>query len=179
MCWVRWGVPSSRDVRSPVNPQSHPDATLIDTISGTPTLRVRQLRPDATVPQYQTAGAAGMDLHACITEPVTIAPGRIAAIPTGLSMEIPQGFEGQVRPRSGLATKHGVTVPNAPGTIDSDYRGEVIVALINLGQDTFTVTPGMRIAQMVIAAYTRVRIETVDTLTQTARGSGGFGSTGL
>lgn len=179
MCWVRWGVPSSRDVRSPVNPQSHPDATLIDTISGTPTLRVRQLRPDATVPQYQTAGAAGMDLHACIAEPVTIAPGRIAAIPTGLSMEIPQGFEGQVRPRSGLATKHGVTVPNAPGTIDSDYRGEVIVALINLGQDTFTVTPGMRIAQMVIAAYTRVRIETVDTLTQTARGSGGFGSTGL
>lgn len=179
MCWVRWGVPSSRDVRSPVNPQSHPDATLIDTISGTPTLRVRQLRPDATVPQYQTAGAAGMDLHACIAEPVTIAPGRIAAIPTGLSMEIPQGFEGQVRPRSGLATKHGVTVPNAPGTIDSDYRGEVIVALINLGQDAFTVTPGMRIAQMVIAAYTRVRIETVDTLTQTARGSGGFGSTGL
>lgn len=179
MCWVRWGVPSSRDVRSPVNPQSHPDATLIDTISGTPTLRVRQLRPDATVPQYQTAGAAGMDLHACIAEPVTIAPGRIAAIPTGLSMEIPQGFEGQVRPRSGLATKHGVTVPNAPGTIDSDYRGEVIVALINLGQDTFTVTPGMRIAQMVIAAYTRVRIETVDTLTQTARGSGGFGSTGV
>lgn len=179
MCWVRWGVPSSRDVRSPVNPQSHPDATLIDTISGTPTLRVRQLRPDATVPQYQTAGAAGMDLHACIAEPVTIAPGRIAPIPTGLSMEIPQGFEGQVRPRSGLATKHGVTVPNAPGTIDSDYRGEVIVALINLGQDAFTVTPGMRIAQMVIAAYTRVRIETVDTLTQTARGSGGFGSTGL
>jgi len=179
MCWARWDVPSSRDVRSPVNPQSHPDATLIDTISGTPTLRVRQLRPDATVPQYQTAGAAGMDLHACIAEPVTIAPGRIAAIPTGLSMEIPQGFEGQVRPRSGLATKHGVTVPNAPGTIDSDYRGEVIVALINLGQDTFTVTPGMRIAQMVIAAYTRVRIETVDTLTQTARGSGGFGSTGV
>lgn len=179
MCWARWDVPSSRDVRSPVNPQSHPDATLIDTISGTPTLRLRQLHPDATVPQYQTAGAAGMDLHACIAEPVTIAPGRIAAIPTGLSMEIPQGFEGQVRPRSGLATKHGVTVPNAPGTIDSDYRGEVIVALINLGQDAFTVTPGMRIAQMVIAAYTRVRIETVDTLTQTARGSGGFGSTGL
>lgn len=172
-------MPSSRDVRSPVNPQSHPDTTFIDRISGTPTLRVRQLRPDATAPQYQTAGAAGMDLHACIAEPVTIAPGRIAAIPTGLSMEIPQGFEGQVRPRSGLATKHGVTVPNAPGTIDSDYRGEVIVALINLGQDAFTVTPGMRIAQMVIAAYTRVRIETVDTLTQTARGSGGFGSTGL
>lgn len=153
--------------------------TLIDTISGSPVLRVRQLRPGATVPQYQTAGAAGMDLHACLDEPISIAPGRIVAVPTGLSMEIPTGYEGQIRPRSGLATKHGVTVPNAPGTIDCDYRGEVIVALINLGQDAFTVTPGMRIAQMVISAFTRVRIEGADALSATARGSGGFGSTGL
>lgn len=152
---------------------------LIDTISGSPVLRVRQLRPGATVPQYQTAGAAGMDLHACIDEPISIAPGRIVPVPTGLSVEIPTGYEGQVRPRSGLATKFGVTVPNAPGTIDSDYRGEVIVALINLGHDAFTVTPGARIAQMVIAAYTRVRIEAADALSTTARGSGGFGSTGL
>lgn len=153
--------------------------TLIDTISGSPVLRVRQLRPGATVPQYQTAGAAGMDLHACLDEPISIPPGRIVAVPTGLSMEIPTGYEGQVRPRSGLATKHGVTVPNAPGTIDCDYRGEIIVALINLGQDAFTVTPGMRIAQMVISAFTRVRIEGADALSATARGSGGFGSTGL
>ncbi len=153
--------------------------TLIDTISGSPVLRVRQLRPGATVPQYQTAGAAGMDLHACLDEPISIAPGRIVAVPTGLSMEIPTGYEGQIRPRSGLATKHGVTVPNAPGTIDCDYRGEVIVALINLGQDAFTVTPGMRIAQMVITTFTRVRIEGADALSVTARGSGGFGSTGL
>ena len=178
MCWVRWGVPSSRDVRSPVNPQSHPDATLIDTISGTPTLRVRQLRPDATVPQYQTAGAAGMDLHACIAEPVTIAPGRIAAIPTGLSMEIPQGFEGQVRPRSGLATKHGVTVPNAPGTIDSDYRGEVAVVLVNLGGEPFVIGRGDRIAQLVVAPVAAVRFEEVPELGETARGAGGFGSSG-
>lgn len=120
-----------------------------------------------------------MDLHACIDQDIVIAPGRIAPVATGLSMEIPPGYEGQVRPRSGLATKHGVTVPNAPGTIDSDYRGEVIVALINLGQEAFTVTPGMRIAQMVFAPVTRVRVETVDTLSATDRGSGGFGSTGL
>lgn len=153
--------------------------TLIDTISGTPVLRIRQVRPGATTPAYQTAGAAGMDLHACVTEPIAVAPGRIVAVPTGISMEIPTGYEGQIRPRSGLATKHGVTVPNAPGTIDSDYRGEVVVALINLGQDAFTVTPGMRIAQLVISAYTRVRIEGADSLSATARGSGGFGSTGL
>lgn len=162
-----------------MNPTHHPDTTLVDTISGTPTLRVRQLRPGATSPAYQTAGAAGMDLHACVDEPISIAPGRIVPVPTGLSMEIPQGFEGQIRPRSGLATRHGVTVPNAPGTIDSDYRGEVIVALINLGQEAFTVTPGMRVAQLVIAAYTRVKIESTDTLSATARGSGGFGSTGV
>lgn len=153
--------------------------TLTDTISGAPVLRVRRLRDGATVPQYQTAGAAGMDLHACLDEPISIAPGRIVPLATGLSIEIPPGYEGQIRPRSGLATKHGVTVPNAPGTIDCDYRGEVIVALINLGQDAFTVTPGMRIAQIVIAAFTRVRIEAADTLSATARGSGGFGSTGV
>ena len=167
-----------------MNPNSHAAGSLAanslaDTISGSPVLRIRQLRPGATVPAYQTPGAAGMDLHACIPDAIEIAPGRIVPVPTGLSMEIPAGFEGQVRPRSGLATKHGVTVPNAPGTIDSDYRGEVIVALINLGQAAFTVTPGMRIAQLVIAAYTRVRIESVAALSETARGSGGFGSTGL
>ncbi len=142
-------------------------------------MELKRLHAAAVAPAYQTAGAAGMDLSACIERDTHIAPGAIAIIPTGWAVAIPPGFEGQVRPRSGLATKFGVTVPNAPGTIDSDYRGELKVALINLGREAFTVTPGMRIAQLVIAPVSRVCIDEVAELTSTTRGSGGFGSTGV
>ena len=139
---------------------------------------IPKLSPGATIPRYQTDLAAGMDLHACLDAAMTIAPGQIVRVPLGFAMAIPPGFEGQVRPRSGLATKHGVTVPNAPGTVDADYRGEMMVALINLGREPFEVTPGMRVAQLVIAAVARAEIDEVDDLDATARGSGGFGSTG-
>lgn len=142
-------------------------------------LAVKKLHEAATLPGYQTAGAAGMDIHACLPEtPVTLQPGAIAVIPTGLALAIPAGFEGQVRPRSGLSTKHGLSVPNAPGTIDSDYRGELRIALINHGKEAFTVTHGMRIVQLVIAPVVRASIELVDDLDETERGEGGFGSTG-
>jgi dUTP pyrophosphatase len=131
------------------------------------------------LPAYATDGAAGMDAVAAIPEPLILAPGTRAAVPTGLAMAIPQGFEVQVRPRSGLAAKHGLTVANAPGTIDADYRGEVKVLLINLGPDPVTIEPGMRIAQLVPAAVTRARLTVVDSLDDTARGAGGFGSTGV
>jgi dUTP pyrophosphatase len=132
------------------------------------------------LPTYGTPGAAGMDLRAAIPEdaPITLAPGERAMVPTGLSIAVPEGFEAQVRPRSGLAVKHGISCVNTPGTIDSDYRGEVHVVLINLGQEPFTLRRGERIAQMVIAAYARVEWEEVEALTETARGAGGFGSTG-
>jgi dUTP pyrophosphatase len=132
------------------------------------------------LPSYQSAAAAGLDLVAAVAAdgPVIIAPGRWAAIPTGLALALPPGSEGQVRPRSGLAAQHGVTVLNAPGTIDADYRGEVKVLLVNLGAEAFTVTRGMRIAQLVIARVARARlVETAD-LAATQRGAGGFGSTG-
>ena len=146
-----------------------------------PALSVRLLRAGATVPAYQTDHAAGMDLSACPAGPgpITIQPGEIKVIPCGFAVAIPHGYEGQVRPRSGLASKHGVTLPNTPGTIDSDYRGEVMVPLINLGRSAFTVEPGMRIAQMVIAPVVRVAIRCVVSLDETARGTGGFGSTGV
>lgn len=133
----------------------------------------------APLPSYQTAGAAGMDLHAAIAEPVTLAPGQRAIVPTGLAFEIPRGFEGQVRPRSGLAARHGVTVLNAPGTIDCDYRGEVKVALVNHGDEPVTIEPGMRVAQLVFAAYVRAELELAPSLDETARGAGGYGSTGV
>ncbi|MEY3231816.1 MAG: hypothetical protein RL689_1905 [Planctomycetota bacterium] len=146
-----------------------------------PPLKVRRLDPRATLPRYQTAGSAGMDLAACLERDdatLVIEPGRIRTVPTRLSMAIPAGYEAQVRPRSGLATKSGVTLPNAPGTIDSDYRGEVLVPLINLGSEAFTVTHGMRVAQLVIAPVAQVTIEETTELDATARGEGGFGSTG-
>jgi dUTP pyrophosphatase len=130
------------------------------------------------LPAYATAGAAGMDAVAAVADAVVLAPGARAAVPTGLAMAIPPGFEVQVRPRSGLAFNHGLTVANAPGTIDADYRGEVKVLLINLGPDAVTITRGMRIAQLVPAAVTRARLMVVDSLDDTARGAGGFGSTG-
>ncbi len=131
----------------------------------------------AVMPKYQTPHAAGMDLHAAIESPIEIKPGGIAMIPCGFAMALPEGFEAQVRPRSGLGSK-GITLPNAPGTIDADYRGEVKVPLINLGRDGFAIEPGMRIAQMVIAAVARAEVVEVESLEATARGAGGFGSTG-
>lgn len=132
------------------------------------------------LPAYETAGAAGMDLRAAVAEdrPLVLNPGRRALVPTGLILELPDGFEAQVRPRSGLALKHGITCLNTPGTIDSDYRGEVKVLLVNLGEDEFTVTRSMRIAQMVIAPVVQARLEERSLAGATARGSGGFGSTG-
>jgi dUTP pyrophosphatase len=135
---------------------------------------------DLPLPSYQSAAAAGLDLMAAVAAdaPVTIGPGRWASIPTGLALALAPGTEGQVRPRSGLAAQHGVTVLNAPGTIDADYRGEVKVLLVNLGRDPFTITRGMRIAQLVIAETVRVRLTETATLATTERGAGGFGSTG-
>ena len=131
------------------------------------------------LPAYATVGAAGMDIVAAVTEDLVLAPGGRSAVPTGLSMAVPAGHEVQVRPRSGLALRHGVTVANAPGTIDSDYRGEVKILLVNLGDADFTVSRGMRIAQIVLAPVTRADPKLVEELDDTARGSGGFGSTGL
>lgn len=132
------------------------------------------------LPAYESPGAAGMDLRAAVPDdrPLLILPGKRALVPTGLILEIPEGMEGQVRPRSGLAFKHGLTVLNTPGTIDSDYRGEVKVLLINLGDEDFAVTRGMRIAQIVFAAVTQAAVEERSLAGGTARGSGGFGSTG-
>ena len=146
------------------------------------TVEVRRIRPaadaDIPLPQQMSAGAAGFDLHAAVQDPVTIAPGARTLIPTGLALAIPCGFEAQVRPRSGLAIRHGITLLNSPGTIDSDYRGEVHVILANLGSHEFVVTRGARIAQMVISELARVTIVEVR-LTATERGDGGFGSTGV
>jgi len=130
------------------------------------------------LPAYATAGAAGIDLIAAIGDAVELLPGRRALVPTGLKLAIPAGFEAQVRPRSGLAANHGVTVLNSPGTIDSDYRGEVKVVLINLGQEPMVITRGMRIAQLVLARVERLEWQAVETLDATGRGDGGFGSTG-
>jgi len=132
---------------------------------------------DLPLPSYQTAHAAAMDLHAAVREPVTIAPGSIALVGCGFAMAVPDGYEAQVRPRSGLASKSGVTVVNSPGTIDADYRGEVKVALINLGAAPFVVERGARIAQLVVAPVTRVEWQQVEALEATSRGAGGFGHT--
>ncbi len=132
------------------------------------------------MPAYATSGAAGADLRANFKDraSVVIAPGARALVPTGLIMEIPEGWEVQVRPRSGLALKHGITLPNSPGTIDSDYRGEVGVIVLNAGSDVFTVTHGDRIAQMVVAPVVQAEFALADAVSETARGAGGFGSTG-
>lgn len=130
------------------------------------------------LPAYATAGSAGIDLLAAISEPVELPVGRRVIVPTGLKLAIPAGFEAQIRPRSGLAANHGVTVMNAPGTIDSDYRGEVKVCLVNLGQEPMIITRGMRIAQLVLAKVERLEWQPVEHLDGTARGEGGFGSTG-
>jgi len=133
---------------------------------------------DLPLPAYATSGAAGMDVAAAVDKPVILAAGERLAIPTGFAMAVPAGYEAQIRPRSGLALKHGVTVANAPGTIDSDYRGEVAILLVNLGDQDFTITRGMRIAQMVVAPVTQVTPIATDNLADTERGDAGFGSTG-
>jgi dUTP pyrophosphatase len=133
---------------------------------------------DLPLPSYATDGSAGMDLHAAVEREVVVPPGKTAMVPTGFSIELPQGFEAQVRPRSGLAAKHQVTVLNAPGTIDSDYRGEVKVILTNFGEEPFVVRRGDRIAQLVIHRFARVEWNESEALTGTARGGGGFGHTG-
>lgn len=145
-----------------------------------PEVRCRRLREAAILPAYQTEGAAGLDLCACPEDgqPAVVEPGARTLVPTGLAFAIPSGFEGQVRPRSGFALKQGMTVLNSPGTIDSDYRGEVKVILINLGQAAVTIQPGDRIAQLVIAPVAHARLLEVDSLDDTARGAGGFGHTG-
>ncbi|MGO6944313.1 dUTP diphosphatase [Rhizobium johnstonii] len=133
------------------------------------------------LPAYESKGAAGMDLRAAVDEaaPLTLLPGKRALVPTGFIFEIPEGFEGQVRPRSGLAFKNGITCLNSPGTVDSDYRGEVKVLLINLGEEPFVILRGMRIAQMVIAPVTQMRVAEITEASETVRGAGGFGSTGV
>lgn len=151
-------------------------------MSAAPTLKIQLLREGLSVlPTYATAGAAGLDLHAALEAPRTLKPGERAAIPTGVALALPPGYEGQVRPRSGLASKYGIGVVNSPGTVDEDYRGEVHVLLVNLGQEPYTIQPKDRVAQLVVAPVTRVvtvRVENVSELGQTERGHGGFGSTG-
>lgn len=145
-----------------------------------PKLRLRRVGTiDVPLPSYQTEGSAGLDLCAALAAPVVIAPGDRRLVPTGLALAIPAGFEGQVRPRSGLALKHGIGIVNSPGTIDSDYRGEVGIVLVNLGREPYTVEPLSRIAQLVVCPVLQPEIELVDALDETSRGEGGYGSTGV
>jgi len=146
----------------------------MDTIS----INIKLLASGVLVPAYQTLGASGCDVSAHLEAPLVVAPGERLAVPTGLSFEIPEGYEIQVRPRSGLALRQGLTVLNAPGTIDSDYRGELKVILVNLGKEPVTINPGDRIAQLVLASVPRMQLAVVEILGDSARGEGGFGSTG-
>lgn len=143
-------------------------------------LKIKKLEngKDLALPKYETSGSAGMDLLAAIADPITLKPSEIKLVPTGIAIALEKGFEAQVRPRSGLALKNGITVLNTPGTIDSDYRGEVCVILINHSKVDFVITRGMRIAQIVIAKHEQAQIEEVENLDETVRGVGGFGSTG-
>lgn len=140
-------------------------------------VQIKKLKDNAILPEYQTAQAAGMDLHACLDGPVTLAPMERRMIPTGLAIALPDGYEAQIRARSGLSIKHGITVVNGIGTVDADYRGEIGVLVINLGQEPFVIEPDMRIAQMVIAKYETIAWQQTDELSETVRGEGGFGST--
>ena len=142
-------------------------------------MKIKKMRPNAILPEYQTLGAAGADIYACIDDPIIIKPGEIIKIPTGVGVEIPIGYELQLRSRSGLACKYGVAMANGVGTIDSDYRGEISVSLINLGQKDFEIEPNMRIAQMIVSKCEHVVWQEVDELSETERGTGGFGSTGI
>lgn len=142
-------------------------------------MKIRIKTVSGIVPEYETAGSAGMDIRAYLKESVTIEPGKRALIPTGMFLEIPEGYEVQIRARSGLAVRNGIGLTNGIGTIDSDYRGEIKVSLINWGEEPFTVNNGDRIAQMVAAKYERVAFEKTEILTETERGEGGFGHTGV
>ncbi|ASQ90139.1 deoxyuridine 5'-triphosphate nucleotidohydrolase [Prosthecochloris sp. GSB1] len=142
-------------------------------------VKIVRLNQKAVLPVYATAHAAGMDLTACLDDPVTIEPFTTELIPTGLSIELPEGYEAQLRPRSGLALRNMISLPNAPATIDADYRGEVKVILVNYGREPFVVRHGERIAQMVVARHEQVELDEVDSLSETRRGSGGFGHTGV
>ncbi len=141
-------------------------------------VKLQKLRPQAQIPERKTDGSAGYDLSACLTEDLVLKRGTVTFVPTGLAIAIPEGFEGQIRPRSGFSTKNKILMPNAPGTIDSDYRGEILVPLLNLGEDDFVLAHGTRIAQILFKRYEAVSFAQVDTLGETDRGSGGFGSTG-
>ena len=139
---------------------------------------IKRLSKEVSLPKYETSGSSGMDLAAYIDSNINIDPGRTAIIPTGLALSIPKGFEVQIRPRSGLAAKQKISVLNTPGTIDADYRGEIKVILINLGQEPFKIEKGFRIAQMVVCPIVQAQLKEVDDLSETERGKGGFGSTG-
>lgn len=141
-------------------------------------LSIVKLRDDAILPAYQTVGAAGADLHACLDEAVVLRPLERKVIPTGLALSIPEGFEIQIRARSGMSIKHGITMVNGIGTIDADYRGELGILLINVSQEDFVIEPGMRVAQMVLARYEKVEWDQVNELDTTERGTGGYGSSG-
>ncbi|MCB0419159.1 MAG: dUTP diphosphatase [Bdellovibrionales bacterium] len=143
------------------------------------TVKVIKLNEEAVIPQYMSAGASGCDVCACLTGPLTIAPQQRVAVPTGLAVEIPVGYEIQVRPRSGLSFKQGLTVVNAPGTIDSDYRGEIKILVINLGKEAITIEPGSRIAQLVLQQVEQIQWLPAQSLESTTRDAGGFGSTGV
>jgi len=142
-------------------------------------IEITKTKSEAIIPQYQTAGAAGADVHACLDEPVTLQPMERRLIPTGLAVAIPRGYEAQIRARSGLSIKHGITMVNGVGTIDADYRGEFGVLVVNLGQEAFTIEHGMRIAQMVVAKHEVAEWQEVENLDETERGEGGYGSTGV
>ena len=139
---------------------------------------IKRLSKEVPLPKYETSGSSGMDLAANINANIEISPGKTAIVPTGLALSIPKGFEVQIRPRSGLAANQKISVLNTPGTIDADYRGEIKVILINLGQESFKVEKGLRIAQMVVCPVVQAQLEEVDDLNETERGEGGFGSTG-
>lgn len=145
-------------------------------------IKVRQVRPEKDtampLPRYMTAQASGLDLYAALDDPVSISPGEVCLVPTGLALSIPSGYEFQIRPRSGLAVKHGIGIINAPGTIDADYRGEICVALINFGREPVVIKRGDRIAQMVLCRVHRAHLELVDNLEASGRNTGGFGHTG-
>jgi dUTP pyrophosphatase len=142
-------------------------------------VKVKKLNPKASLPEYQTDQAAAMDVHACLDAPMTLQPLERAMVPTGLAFEIPEGYEMQVRARSGLSIKHGITMVNGVGTIDADYRGELNILVINLGQEAFEIEPDMRIAQLLVTKFEKVSWQLAETLSETARGAGGFGSTGF
>ena len=152
-------------------------------MDNSPVIKFLRLQPDLNadipLPCYMTAGASGMDVHAAIENELTLQPGKISLIPTGFAVSIPNGYEAQIRPRSGLAVKHGIGIINSPGTIDSDYRGEVKIAVINLGTDKYTFHRGERIAQMIINKIYQAKLEIVENLDETDRNAGGFGHTGL